>query len=160
MRNSTLRFAVMALVVLATVFSASAQKKDSKAKREEMRKEMRDFKVKFIAQEIDLQESQSKRFVELYNQMSDEKDRLFHETRKMEKRIAGGEATDEEYAQASRVLTEAKEKDAEIEKKYDAKFSTFLSAKQIFKMKGAEEKFRRKIHEMHSRKHRKSQHKK
>ena len=33
-------------------------------------------------------------------------------------------------------MTEAKEKDAEIEKKYDAIFSEFLTSKQVYKMKG------------------------
>ena len=45
-------------------------------------------------------------------------------------------------------MTEAKEKDAEIEKKYDAIFSEFLTSKQVYKMKDAEEKFRNKMHEM------------
>lgn len=84
--------------------------------------------------------------------MSDERMQVFEQTRRLERKVKKDpQATDEDYAAVSRAITEAKEKDAAIEKKYDAKFSTFMSSKQLFKMKAAEEKFRQKMNEMRHR---------
>ncbi len=143
------------LIILTMVLGIGTLCAQEKAKksREEMRKEFREFKIKFIAQEIDLQEDQQKQFAELYDQMCDERMKIFEQTRRLERKVKKeSNATEEDYASVSRALTEAKEKDAAIEKKYDAKFSTFLSSKQIFKMKAAEEKFRKKMSEMRHKK--------
>lgn len=143
------------LIILAMTLGIGtlcAQEK-SKKSREEMRKEFREFKIKFIAQEIDLKEDQQKQFAELYDQMSNERMKIFEQTRRLERKVKKeSNATEEDYASVSRAITEAKEMDAAIEKKYDAKFSTFLSSKQIFKMKAAEEKFRKKMSEMRHKK--------
>lgn len=131
-----------------TCGSAFAQKNKDKS-REEMRKELREFKIKFMAQEMDLKEDQQKQFIEVYGKMSDERMQLFEKTKRLEHKIKKeGDASEEEYAKVSKALTEAKEKDTEIEKRYDAEFSKFLSSKQIFLMKSAEEKFRQKMSEM------------
>ena len=52
------------ILLLALIFAlpAFSQKSQSREKREDMRREMHEFKMKFIAQEIELQESQQKRF--------------------------------------------------------------------------------------------------
>lgn len=139
-------YLIMLLIFAVCVPGFAQEKKKSKA---EMRKELQEYKLKFIAQEIDLQEEQQKKFFEYYNQMDDERVKVFKETRSLEKKLKDSEnATDEEYEKVSKALTEAKEKDAAIVKRYDEKFATFLSAKQIFKMKAAEETFWQKMREM------------
>ena len=55
-------------------YVCAGQRKKSRA---EMKKEFKEFKVKSIAQEVDLQDDQQKQFFELYEQMSDEKDASF-----------------------------------------------------------------------------------
>ena len=90
--------------------------------------------------------------------MSEEKFKVFTEVRRLESQLKNNpNATEAEYAAVSDAITKAKARDAEIEKKYDDQFSTFLTKKQIFKMKAAEDKFRRKMHEMnkHNRKKKK-----
>ena len=138
------------ILLLALIFAlpAFSQKSQSREKREDMRREMHEFKMKFIAQEIELQESQQKRFFEVYDRMWAERGKLLKATRGIEKRLREGNPSEQEYTEACRAMTEAKEKDAEIEKKYDAIFSEFLTSKQVYKMKDAEEKFRNKMHEM------------
>jgi len=144
------------IIALTVVFGAGvvcAQDRKKGKTREEMRKELREFKMKFIAQEIDLKEEQQKQFFELYDRMSEERMKVFEETRRLQRKVKrDAKASDEDYAAVSRAITEAKEKDAAIEKRYDAEFSTILSSKQIFKMKGAEEKFMRKMREMRHKK--------
>ncbi len=142
------------IMFLGVLIPMAAQKKEGPKKLSaEMRKEMRDFKIKFIAQEIDLKESQKKQFTEVYNEMSDERWKLFHETKKLERQLKDDKnASEADYENAARALTAAKEKDAAIEKKYDAKFASFLTAKQIFQMKNAEETYRKKMQEIHQKK--------
>lgn len=119
-------------------------------------KDVQEFKLKFLAQEMDLKNDQKEKFIELYNKMSEEKMKNFSEIRSLEKKLKSNKhATEEEYAKVSDAITKAKIKDGEIEKRYDEQFSTFLSQKQIFKMKSAEDKFREKMSQM---RHKKTRH--
>lgn len=125
--------------------------------REEMRKELEEFKMKFIAQEISLQPDQQKRFVDLYQQMQEEKMRVFSAAMRLDRKVRHDKnASDADFEQAARAMSEAKEKDAEIDKRYDKDFATFLTSKQIYLMKSAEDKFRRKMHEMRQKKQKKA----
>lgn len=144
---------IFTIAVVLGAGVAFAQDKKPRKLRQEMRKELMEFKKKFLAQEIDLKEEDQKHFFELYDQMSEERMKIFEQTRRLERKVnKDANATEEDYAAVSRAITEAKEKDAEIEKKYDAQFSTFLSSKQLFQLKAAEEKFRKKMHEMRHKK--------
>jgi hypothetical protein len=140
-------------------FASYADKKGDK-NRAEWRKEMREFKIKFVAQEIELQENQEKQFISIYNQMCDERQAILVKAHQAKKRVEklGDAATDEDYRQASEAETQAREADADIEKRYNDKFKTFLSQKQMFKMKEAEGKFREKLMKMRGDK--KKEHKK
>ncbi len=147
------KFLLLLILVISACIPTFAQKEKSP---QEMRREIHEFKLKYLAQEMDLKEDQQKKFFDLYNQMTEERVKVFKETRALEKKLAeSDQATDAEYEAVTRSITAAKEKDAAIEKKYDEKFATFLSAKQIYKMKEAEQKFRKKIHEMHHKKRKK-----
>lgn len=144
------KYLLFILITLVSFGNAFAQKdKDPK----EMRRELMEFKLKYIAQEIDLKEDQQKKFFELYNQMTSERVKVFKETKALERKITSdGNASDADYEALSKAITSAREKDTAIEKKYDEKFAQFLSSKQIFKLKAAEEKFRKKMHEMRRKK--------
>ncbi len=139
-------------IILALIFgcslSVAAQKHDKK-KGDNMMKELREFKVKYIAQEIDLKGDQKERFIKLYNEMCDQRVEVMRDAWKMEKELKQNKnATEADYQAVTDAMTEAKAKDASIEKSYDDKFAQFLSQKQIFKMKEAENKFRKKMSEM------------
>lgn len=146
------KFTLLMLLMLAAIVPALAQQKGKD--KGAMRREVHEFKLKFLAQEMELREDQQKKFFDLYNRMTDEKVKVFKETKALEKKLNdSADASDADYEAVSRAITAAKEKDADIDKRYDEKFKQFLSAKQIFRMKGAEEKFRQKMHEMrHSKK--------
>lgn len=140
------------LLILALIIgccaSSFAQKHDGK-KGENMMKELREFKVKFIAQEIDLKDDQKARFVELYNEMCDKRVEAMRDAWKMERELKNNKnATEADYQAVTDAMTKAKAKDATIEKSYDDKFAKFLTQKQIFKMKEAENEFRKKMAEM------------
>lgn len=113
------------------------------------KKEFKEFKMKFMAQEMGLKEDQQQKFFELYGQMMGEKDKVMKEAFDMKRKVEQMKnATDADYKEASEAIADAKIKDSQIEKKYDEKFSSFLSQKQIFKMKEAERKFREKLNRM------------
>ncbi|MDE5869856.1 MAG: hypothetical protein K2H18_06455, partial [Muribaculaceae bacterium] len=114
----------------------------------EKRKEFREYKMKFLAQEMGLKEESMKKFFEVYNQLSDDRFDIRKEMHIINKKIKTNTATDSDYATLNRL----KEQDADIEKRYDGKFATFLTSKEIFKMKEAENVFRKKLHEMKEKK--------
>lgn len=124
-----------------------------KEDKDKMFKEIQEFKLKYLAQEMGLSEAQRKEFNEVYTQMSMEKGMIFNSCRKIEKDLKDNpNLTDEDYAKASEKLEAAREKEALLDKTYDAKFATFLSAKQIYKMKQAERAFLEKLREMRHKK--------
>lgn len=120
-----------------------------KKDRGKMMKEVREFKIKYIAQEIELQDNQKEQFVALYNEMSDKRDGVMREAFKLERKVKrDSNATEADYKAAADAMNKARTEDAAIEKEYDEKFAKFLTSKQIYKMKSAEEEFRRKMEEM------------
>ncbi len=70
-------FLIAFTLILGLGSGMCAQGSNGKKSRAEMKKEFKEFKMKFIAQEVDLQDDQQKQFFELYEQMSDEKDASF-----------------------------------------------------------------------------------
>lgn len=147
------RLSIMAIfMLLATVFATAQEHKRS---REEMRREILEFKMKFLAQEMELKADQQQKFFDLYSRMEEEKFKAFHDACKMERELKKKkDASEAEYQAAHEAMERSKEKIAEIEKHYDRQFAEFLTRKQIFKMKEAEDKFRMKMREMRGKRHR------
>ncbi|MDE6272293.1 MAG: hypothetical protein K2M31_04725 [Muribaculaceae bacterium] len=111
-------------------------------------KELREYKIKYLAQEMELSDAQKPKFVELYNKLCDERLANFKKMRDAENRLKG-KLSDAEYKSQMDIVNDCKVRDSQLVKDYDAKFEKFLSAKQIYKMKEAEETFRNRMHEMH-----------
>ncbi len=140
-------------LLLATVMPIFAQEKCDNRSRAEMHREFRDFKIKYIAQEIDLPADKFKEFSELYGQMEEEKHKVFSSTRRLEKSVKNNaNSTEEDYARLNDAMVSAKAKDAEISKRYEEKFAKLLTPKQRYKLKDAEESFRKKMQEMRRKK--------
>ena len=139
----------MILVMLAVAMvPAYGQKQEGKS-REEMRKEIQEFKIKYLAQEMELTDAQREQFAPLYDRMCTERWKLFQNARQLERKVKRNkEATEADYQAAAKAMTEAREKDADLMKSYDAQFSKFLSAKQMFKMKEAEQEFDKRMRKM------------
>lgn len=139
---------MLIMTLLACILPGYAQDKPKKS-RAEMHKEMVEFKTKYIAQEMELTDEQKEKFAPLYEQMDRERWQLFRETRALEKKLKNDKtATDADYEAAVKAVNEAKEKGAEIEKNYNERFKKFLSAKQLYKMKEAEDAFNQRMMKM------------
>lgn len=139
---------IVIITLLAGVLPGYAQDKPKKS-RAEMHKEMVEFKTKYIAQEMELTDEQKEKFAPLYEQMDRERWQLFRETRALEKKLKNDKtATDADYEAAVKAMNQAREKGAEIDKNYNEKFKKFLSAKQLYKMKEAEDAFNQRMMKM------------
>lgn len=137
-------------LILFSVIPAFAQKSDQgKDKdKEKSRQEMLDFKLDFISSEMDLKDSQKKQFVELYSKMETERRAILKRIKTAEKSVSDNKnASEADYEKASREISTARSEMVQIEKNYDEKFSKFLTQKQMFKMKEAENKFLQKMQE-------------
>lgn len=143
-------FKIFILLIMFTTVLPSRSAEAPAEKDGHWRKEMREFKLKFLAQEMELRQDQQKQFFLLYSQMSDEKDATMKSTAQTIRRVTrlGSAATDADFNAATEALMKAHEQELAIDKKYDEKFRAFLSPKQMFKMKEAERKFRDKLNNM------------
>ncbi len=140
------------ILAVCCVGSVCAQERKGK-NREQMMKELWDFRLKFLAQEMELQDDQKDRFFELYNEMCEKRRDCMREAWRLERKVKkSDQASESDYEAAAEAMNRAKAEDAAIEKSYDEKFSQFLSQKQIYKMKTAENEFRKKMQEMRKKK--------
>lgn len=135
-------------LMLLSVVGMSAQRRGP-GDHEKMRRELREYKIKYLAQEIELKSENQKQFVELYDKLETERMNAMNDARKLDKQVKNdANATDADFARASEAMAAAKIKVGEIEKAYDEKFSEFLTPKQIYKLHEAEDSFRQKMREM------------
>ena len=141
------------IIMLLTCFSFSFSQERDPGKRERMFKEVQEFKMKYLAQEMELSELQKKKFFEVYEEMQESKKECYQEAVVMDHRLKEEkDPTEEDYQQVRNAFNQANAKWSEIESSYDEKFSEFLTQKQIYKMREAENSFRAKFEEMkHSR---------
>ncbi len=147
---------ILGVLLLTLPMMAQPMHKDKMAK-EEMRKEMCSFKIKYLTQEMELNGDQNLKFSELYTRLEGERHKLFHERRQLEKKInQSRSASEEDYENALKSLNRLRDSEFELEKRYDAEFSRFLTDKQLFKLKKAEEEFRGRMLRMrHGKKNKK-----
>lgn len=135
-------------LLFAGFFSLSAQEEDP-VKREKMFREVQEFKMKYLAQEMDLSELQKKKFFEVYEEMMQSKRECFHDAVVMDRKLKEEKhASEADYQNVRSAFNQANANWAEIENRYDAQFSEFLSQKQIYQMKEAENNFRARYEEM------------
>lgn len=137
---------MLMLMLLSVAFMGNAEKKGDK---EAKAKEFMEFKIKFLADEIGLTGDVRQKFVSLYTQYESERRVLWKRARDLEKKIKGNKnATEADYDEWSK----AKAKIDELSSAYDKKFAKFLTSKQIYKMKTAEEEFMRKMRDCRDKK--------
>ena len=139
---------IILLVAMVLTIPTYAQNK-KKENKEEWKKELQDFKYKYLAQEIELTEEQQQKFFEQYVQLEAELRTVDRDCKAAQKAIKeDGEHTDAEYKKALDATLNKNVLKGQIEKRYYDTFATFLSAKQLYQLKMAEHKFKKKLMEM------------
>lgn len=138
---------------------AFADGKKDKSK-DEIFREVQEFKMNYLAKEMDLNNDQKTKFFDLYREMTLKRRECMKNARHLERKLRKMEnPTEADYQAATEAMSKARTEDAAIEKEYAEKFSQFLTQKQIFKMKEGEEAFRKKMEEMKRNSHSKSKNK-
>lgn len=123
-------------------FTAAAQEQDGNTSR--WLNEVREYKHTFLARELDLSREQQQKFFPIYDRMEDELGKVNSDVRAINRRISSlnpSEVTDTDYDMAIQAIYEAKAKEAEIEQRYLPEFREVLTKQQLFKLKGAEQRF-------------------
>lgn len=142
------------LLAILTMPCIMAQHKD----KTKMMEELQQFKIDYLAKEMQLSEKEKNEFVPLYKEYDNERKKAGAEAWKFDRELKKKkDASEADYKKLSELQQTAREKDYEIVKNYDGKFEKFLSAKQIYTMHQGEEKFFEKMKEMRK-KHRGDKH--
>lgn len=138
------------LLTLITIPAAFAQGKD----RAKMMEELQQFKVDFLAKEMNLSEKEKTEFTPLYKDYDEQRRQAGAEAWKFERELKKKKDPSEaDYKRLSELQQKAKEKDNEIVKKFDSRLESFLTAKQIYQMHQGEDKFFEKMKEMRKKHH-------
>ena len=140
---------LLTLFFLIGCFSVVSAQGHHGKKNDKMFEEIQEFKMKYLAQEMELKDDQKEKFFKLYDEMSCKRFEVMKPAWELERKLKkNSSATEQQYQEAAEAMAKAKDQCAAIEKEYNEKFSQFLSQKQIFKMKEAEDEFRKKMQEM------------
>lgn len=141
------KYLIAILIMLMSVPVSHAQRKEPSA---EVLKELQEFKIKYLIQEMELQADKQGEFSSIYAKYDKERNSLFrqlyHKARAIRKEA---KHTDAEYLEAAESMATAKSREGALEESYFQQFRTILSPKQLYQMKRAEKKFDHKLNEMH-----------
>ena len=92
-------------------------------------------------------QAQRDKFMPIYEAMEKEIFAVHRTAREQAKKISTTtKASDQDYANAARAMSQVKVKEGEIEGRYFERFSKILSKKQMFLLKQAEMKFTRQMY--------------
>ncbi len=133
-------YAISIALALCCACPAFAQNRE----RKQFRDDIREYKHNYFRQKLDLTREQANAFFDIYDQMDDAVTALNDEARSVETKIyeaPEGSVTDLEYENATRILLEVKQKEADIEKEYYAKFESILNKRQLFELRKVERDF-------------------
>lgn len=150
--NNSLR--IKLLTVLAAISCACSlyAQTDYGENRDQWFKEVREYKHRYLAKELELSREQEQKFFPIYDKMEDDIAKLNNETRALERRISErSDVTDLEYDQATDALLEQKNKEYQIETEAFDKYETVLTKEQLFRLKGVERMFTREVMKFHHR---------
>lgn len=142
---------IILLAIAVLSLPCIAQKKDgAKKDKAEWRKELQDFKYKYLAQEMELKEDQQTKFFELYSKMESELNTAKKDCNATCKAVkkAGDTATDAQYEKAVDAMINEDIIEGQIKKRYYEEFKKFLTPKQLYQLKESERKFYKKLKEM------------
>lgn len=114
--------------------------------------EIRAYKHDFLSRSLELTPEKQREFFELYDEMEDRVMQIGSETRELVNRVeAEGEADEEALEAATDAMFGQKQKEADVENEFYAKFKEVLTPRQLFKLKGAERKFNQQLMRQHRR---------
>lgn len=142
------RYLLLITLMILGITTVFAQEKNGED-RKRMHKEFMEFKMNYLAKEMELRDDQKQQFFSLYEEMSAKRRDCMREAFRLERKVKKQkDATESDYQAVTDAFKKARAEDMAIEDEYAAKFSKILSSKQMYKMKEAEDSFRQKMERM------------
>ena len=132
-------FLLAGLLLAALSFSTSDAHAQQRRNEEEMKK-IQDAKVAIITNRLSLTPEQSKDFWPIYNEFSQKKREMNRSMRQIIKG-KGITASDDQAMNSLKEVQDLKQKQVELEKEYQDRFLTVISAKQLTELYSAERDF-------------------
>ena len=127
------------LLLTLLSFSSSNAQAQQRRNEEEMKK-IQDAKVAIITNRLSLTPEQSKDFWPIYNEFSQKKREMNRSMRQIIK-SKGATASDDQAMNSLKEVQDLKQKQVELEKEYQDRFLTVISAKQLTELYSAERDF-------------------
>lgn len=139
------RYLLLFFTLLICSVAGMAEPKEPSA---EKLKELQEFKIKYLIQEMDLPADKQAEFTKIYTMYDNERSTLFRDFFQRDKSIRHNQnPTETDYMVAAESMATAKAREGALEQKYFNKLKTILSPKQLYNLKRAEYKFDRKLNE-------------
>lgn len=150
-----LRYIFLAFLFLG-VLPAAAEKNPPAPPTDEMVKELQDFKIKYLIQEMDLPADKQADFTRIYTQYCQSNSALFKDMfSRFTAMKAKKQPTDADYLALAERMASFKSREGQLENNCFQQLKTLLTPSQLFKLKKAESKFDHKVREMRGKKHKK-----
>lgn len=148
---------MMLLVLAAGFFADLDAKRPTDEQRARWMAEMQQYRREFVVKSLQLSDEQKAKFLPLYDAMNREILKVQNEARAIDKAVKakGSAATDADYRKASAAMFQLKSREGAIETAYYEKFKGVLSARQLYELKRAEDKFAREMMRRHREKKKK-----
>lgn len=148
-----MRFYISVIIFIAAMLPCVAHPRGG-GNHEQMRKELLDFKVEYLMQEIALSADKQPEFERIYRQMETERHNLFKGIpAKVESVAKKADASDAELINMADAMASLKQREGALEVKYYQQLKKILTPRQTFDLKRAEQRFNRKVMEMRGRRH-------
>ncbi|MDE6513474.1 MAG: hypothetical protein K2L05_04750 [Muribaculaceae bacterium] len=146
------KLTVMLLAVLTLLPAAAVAQGDKgpgRGERKEWMKKLKALKHDFLIKELDLTENQRDEFFELYDAKEAERMAAEQKVKQAERnvRAKGEAAADADYDAAIKAQYRFNTEIASIESKYEASLRKVLTKRQLYKLRGTEHAFQRKLME-------------
>ncbi|MBX7094234.1 MAG: hypothetical protein K1X56_05895 [Flavobacteriales bacterium] len=130
---------VMLLMGIGMISTAMAQEPENK------KEKMEAAKIAFITKELELTTEEAQKFWPVYNQREAESDAVRKEMRAKMKGKKIEEMSDAEVEKSMDEMLALKQKELDIEKKYNTEFKKVLPVKKVAKLHMAERKFKEEV---------------
>ncbi|WP_373330669.1 hypothetical protein [Salmonirosea aquatica] len=137
MNTTHRKFCILSALLLTMLTFSFSDSYGQRRNEEEIRK-IQDAKIAIITNRINLTPEQSKDFWPIYNEFS-EKKRSIH--RSMRQLVGEKGASDDQAMNNLKEVQDLKQKQLELDKEYQARFLTVISAKQLVELYKAERTF-------------------
>lgn len=141
MREWLLRASCIVIMMMAMLTSALAQPPKGRFSPEEFRAHLEEF----ISKEAGLTASEGKAFLPIFHEMKEKQIKAQDEIFRLKRNGPAGNASDKEFANAIQKIKNLEVEKAETEEEYYKKMCKVISARKVFLVMRAEDKFHRRM---------------